>query len=61
MSAFRILVTAAVLSVSAGLPAFANASEGHLRPERTSSEFVRGMPGYPWCLHNYADDDIDCS
>jgi hypothetical protein len=62
MTAFRVLVVVALLSASAGTPAFARASEGHFRYNSISSELGRaGMPSRSWCLHNYADDYVDCS
>jgi hypothetical protein len=62
MTLFKVLAAAAVLSVTTGATAFARAPHEHIRHEQMLPGFnLDKNAGGPWCLHDYADDDIDCS
>jgi Protein of unknown function (DUF3551) len=61
MTLFKVLAAAAILSVTTGA-AFARAPYEQIRHEQMVPRLHldRTTVG-SWCLHDYADDDIDCS
>jgi hypothetical protein len=62
MSLFRIIVAAALLTATSGTVAFARSSYEQPRLGQVLSRFDRGgSAGRPWCLHDYVNDEVDCS
>jgi hypothetical protein len=61
MTLFKVLAAAAILSVTTGA-VFARAPYEQIRHEQMVPRvhLDRNAVG-SWCLHDYADDDIDCS
>lgn len=61
MTLSKVLAAAAILSVTTGA-AFARAPYEQIRHEQMVPRvhLDRTTVG-SWCLHDYADDDIDCS
>ena len=61
MTSFKIFAALAVLSVSVATPAFSRTLQ-EARHDRVWSEADRaGVVDTSWCLHNYAQDEVDCS
>ena len=62
MTLFKVLAAAAILSVTTGATAFARTPYEHTRHEQMLPRFdLDRNAGGSWCLHDYADDNIDCS
>ena len=62
MTLFRVLVAAALISVTTGTAVFARTPHEQPRYEQSLPSLDRaGGAGGSWCLHNYANDEIDCS
>jgi hypothetical protein len=62
MTLFKVLAAAAILSMTTGATAFARAPYEQIRHEQMVPRLNldRNAVG-SWCLHDYADDDTDCS
>jgi Protein of unknown function (DUF3551) len=65
MKLARVLVVAALLSATTGPIQFARASgasQRQPRHEQILPRFDRAAgAGHSWCLHDYADDAINCA
>jgi hypothetical protein len=62
MTSSKILVAATLLSVMAGTTVSARTSYRQHSYEHMLPRFDRvAGPLGSWCLHNYADDNVDCS
>jgi hypothetical protein len=62
MTSFKILATLAFLSATASAPLFSRTLHRQARHNYVSSGVNRaGVASHSWCLHNYSEDEIDCS
>jgi hypothetical protein len=62
MILFRILVAAALLLAMTGTTVFAKTSYKQPRYEQMLPRFRgSGSAGRPWCLHDYVNNEVDCS
>ena len=60
MTSHRILVTAALLALTASTASFARPFNGPVRQVHLSLGIDRNF-GHSWCLRDYSNDEIDCS
>jgi hypothetical protein len=61
MTSFKIFAALAVLSVTAAAPAFSRTLQDVRHDYAWSGANRAGMTGVSWCLHNYSQDEVDCS
>ena len=62
MTLFKVLAAATVLLVTTGATAFARTPYEHTRHEQMLPRLnLDRTAGGSWCLHDYANDNTDCS
>jgi hypothetical protein len=61
MTSFKIFAALAVLSVTAATPVFARTFQRVHHDYARSGADRAGVTGISWCLHNYPQDEVDCS
>jgi hypothetical protein len=61
MTSFKMFAALAVLSVTAATPAFSRTLQEARYDHAWSGADRAGVSGTSWCLHNYAQDEVDCS
>jgi hypothetical protein len=61
MTSFKILAALAVLSATTATPAFARTFQGVGHDYVWSATDRAAAAGPTWCLHNYSQDEVDCS
>ncbi len=61
MTSFKMFAALAVLSVTVATPAFSRTLQEARYNHAWSRADGAGVSGTSWCLHNYAQEEVDCS